>query len=126
MTTAGEIRPLTVTAWLELGAGLPMLFAPGLAANLLQVDLSPASRVLMLLFGAAICGLGGLAWIARSADPAQRRRAGWVFAGFHLAAAVILAYALGTRSLGGVLAAGAALAHLVLAGVLARALTAEK
>jgi hypothetical protein len=126
MTTAGEVRPLTATAWLELGAGLPMLLAPGLAAELLQVSLSPTARVLILLFGAAICGLGALAWVARGADPAPRRRAGWVFAGYHVAAAVILAYALGTHTLGGVLAAGAALAHLVLAGVLARALTADR
>lgn len=126
MTGAGEIRPLRATAVLELGAGLPLLVAPGLAGRLLHVPDSPETRVLMMLFGAAICGLGALARIAASTEPGTRRRAGWVFAGYHIAAALILVYGLGSNVLAGVLASGAALAHLILAGILARALTASR
>jgi hypothetical protein len=126
MTAAGEIRPLKVTAALELGAGLPLLVAPALAGGLLQIPDSPENRVLAMLFGAAICALGALAWLAASAEPGTRGRAGWVFAGYHVAAALILVYGLGSNALAGILASGAALAHLILAGVLARALTAGR
>jgi uncharacterized SAM-binding protein YcdF (DUF218 family) len=126
MTRAGEIRPLNATAALELGAGLALLFVPALAGRLLHVADSPETRVLMMLFGAAICGLGALAWLAASAESGTRRRAGWIFAGYHIAAALILVYGLGSNALAGVLASGAVLAHLVLAGVLARALTAGR
>ncbi len=126
MRGAGDLRPLKATAILELGAGLPMVLAPGLAGRLLQVPEAPGSRVLLMLFGAAICGLGALAWIATGTAAPARPRFGWTFAGYHVAAALILVYGLGSDVLGGVLAAGAVLAHLILAAVLARALTAQR
>ena len=126
MSGAGDIRPLKATAILEFGAGLPLVLAPGLAGRLLQVPEVPGSRVLLMLFGAAICGLGALAWIAAAAETPARHRSGWTFAAYHVAAALILVYGLGSETLGGVLAAGAVLAHLILAAVLARALTAQR
>lgn len=125
MSEPGNVRPLRATAVLELGAGLPMLLLPAVAAGLIGVAWSPTTGVLVRLFGAAICALGALAWIAAGEDGDLRRRAGWAFTAYHMAAALILVYGLGVGVLSGALTSGAFIAHLVLAGVLARALTAQ-
>lgn len=125
MSEPGTVRPLKATAALEFGAGLPMVGLPAVTAGLLGVAWSPTTDVLIRLFGAAICVLGALAWIAAAENDSLGRRAGWAFTSYHVAAALILVYGLGIGVLGGALASGAFIAHLVLAGVLARALTAE-
>jgi hypothetical protein len=109
---------------LELGAGLPMLLLPAMTAGLLGAAWSPTAGVLIRLFGAAICVLGILAWMAAAEHDGLRQRAGWAFSAYHIAAALILIYGLGVGVLSGALSSGVLIAHLILAGVLARALTA--
>ena len=109
---------LIVTALVETGAGLTLLFSPPLVAELLlgaSLD-APAALVVARVAGAALLSLGGACWLARDDAPSRASR-GLVAAMllYNCAAMAVLANAAAGAELVGVLMWPAVALHAVLA-----------
>jgi hypothetical protein len=115
---AARLRaPFLVTAVLELGAGLPCLLVPSVAATMLGLFPGADLAVVLRLFGAALLALAALAWFAaRPQAAAFAREAGVLLAGYHSLAAMLLWGGVVGGPVSPYLAGAAAVTHLVLAG----------
>ena len=115
---AARLRaPFLVTAVLELGAGLPCLLVPTLAASMLGLYTDAGLSLVLRLFGAALLALAALAWFAARPQAAGfAREAGGLLAGYHSLAAMLLWGGVVGGPLTPYLAGAAAVTHLVLAG----------
>jgi hypothetical protein len=110
---------LIVTAFVEVGAGLVLLFLPAVALDLLLGVSQPSVETLFVgrITGAALLALGVISWLGRGdkRSPAQRGVLVGVLI-YDAAAAVLLAYAGLELSMAGVALWPAVLLHTALAG----------
>jgi hypothetical protein len=109
---------LVVTAFVEAGAGLALLWSPPLVADLLlgaRLD-APAALIVARIAGAALLSLAIACWLARD-DGSSRGARGVVLAMllYNSAAGAVLANAAASVGLVGVLMWPAVALHAVLA-----------
>lgn len=91
-----DVKPLlTVTAFLEVGAGLALLAAPAQAAELLfgtGPGFTPAAAALARIGGAGLLSIGVTCWLERNRPGPQRGLILGLLA-YNVAVPLILAYA---------------------------------